>query len=50
MTPDEELLVRSIEWTTFQDQTFQVALEQANTILRHFMSAPSFCIQAYNMR
>lgn len=34
----EQLLVRSIEWTTFMDATFDTALEQANVILRYFLS------------
>ncbi|KAI0338793.1 hypothetical protein BDW22DRAFT_1362509 [Trametopsis cervina] len=34
----EQLLVRSIEWTTFMDATYDTALEQANVILRYFLS------------
>lgn len=34
----EQLLVRSIEWTAFMDATFDTALEQANVILRYFLS------------
>ncbi|KAI0653097.1 nuclear pore protein 84/107 [Cubamyces menziesii] len=33
----EWLLVRSIEWTTFLDSTYDTALEQANVILRYFL-------------
>ncbi|KAI0942549.1 hypothetical protein AcW1_003147 [Taiwanofungus camphoratus] len=33
----EMLLVRSIEWTTFMESTYDTALEQANVILRYFL-------------
>jgi len=33
----ETLLVRSIEWTTFSNSTFETALEQTNVILRYFL-------------
>ncbi|KAI9065014.1 hypothetical protein FKP32DRAFT_1675146 [Trametes sanguinea] len=33
----EWLLVRSIEWTTFLETTYDTALEQANVILRYFL-------------
>ncbi|KIP04648.1 hypothetical protein PHLGIDRAFT_109298 [Phlebiopsis gigantea 11061_1 CR5-6] len=36
-TDAELLLVRSIEWTTFMEDTFDTALEQANVILRYFL-------------
>jgi len=38
-TEPEQLLVRSIEWTTFMDVTYHVALEQANVILRYFLAS-----------
>ncbi|KAF4588314.1 Nucleoporin nup84 [Pleurotus pulmonarius] len=37
----EQLLLRSIEWTTFSDATFHTALEQANVILRYFLGMGS---------
>lgn len=33
----ELLLLRSIEWTTFEDGTHDTALEQATVILRYFL-------------
>ncbi|TFY66386.1 hypothetical protein EVG20_g4703 [Dentipellis fragilis] len=37
--PDADaLLLRSIEWTTFLETTYDTALEQANVILRHFLA------------
>ncbi|TFY52382.1 hypothetical protein EVJ58_g10050 [Rhodofomes roseus] len=33
----EQLLLRSIEWTTFMESTHTTALEQANVILRYFL-------------
>lgn len=33
----EKLLLRSIEWTTFLEGTYDTALEQANVILRYFL-------------
>ena len=33
----EKLLIRSIEWTTFLEGTYDTALEQANVILRYFL-------------
>jgi hypothetical protein len=36
---EEVLLLRSIEWTTFQEGTFGTALEQANAIMRYFLGA-----------
>ncbi|EJC99448.1 uncharacterized protein FOMMEDRAFT_148674 [Fomitiporia mediterranea MF3/22] len=33
----ELFLIRSIEWTTFQEQTYRDALEQANAIFRYFL-------------
>ncbi|KAF8884657.1 nuclear pore protein 84/107 [Infundibulicybe gibba] len=38
-TDAELLLLRSIEWTTFMDTTYNTALEQANVILRYFLGA-----------
>ncbi|KAG2740469.1 hypothetical protein P692DRAFT_20812555 [Suillus brevipes Sb2] len=35
----ELLLLRSIEWTTFEDGTYDTALEQATVILRYFLGA-----------
>ncbi|KAG1772965.1 nuclear pore protein 84/107 [Suillus placidus] len=35
----ELLLLRSIEWTTFEDRTHDTALEQATVILRYFLGA-----------
>ncbi|KII84942.1 hypothetical protein PLICRDRAFT_146529 [Plicaturopsis crispa FD-325 SS-3] len=35
----EMLLIRSIEWTTFTDTTYDTALEQANVILRYFLAS-----------
>ena len=32
----EWFLIRSIEWTTFQEETFVDALEHANTVFRYF--------------
>lgn len=37
-TEAEQLLVRSIEWTTIMDSTFDTALEQSTVILRYFLS------------
>jgi nuclear pore complex protein Nup107 len=34
---EELLLLRSIEWTTFMDSTYETALEQANVIMRYFL-------------
>ncbi|KAF5320046.1 hypothetical protein D9611_010388 [Ephemerocybe angulata] len=36
-TVDELFLLRSIEWTTFHEETYEVALEQTNVILRYFL-------------
>jgi len=36
-TDAELFLLRSIEWTIFQDATYNTALEQANVILRYFL-------------
>ncbi|EDQ98148.1 uncharacterized protein LACBIDRAFT_309794 [Laccaria bicolor S238N-H82] len=36
-TDAELFLLRSIEWTIFQDTTYNTALEQANVILRYFL-------------
>ncbi|EPQ52913.1 hypothetical protein GLOTRDRAFT_78934 [Gloeophyllum trabeum ATCC 11539] len=36
---EEMLLLRSLEWTTFQEATYDTALEQANVILRYFIGA-----------
>lgn len=33
----ETFLLRSIEWTTFLESTYEVALEQATVILRYFL-------------
>lgn len=44
----ELLLVRSIEWTTFMDSTYDTALEQANVILRYFLGA--FVCRNYQKR
>ncbi len=38
-TDAEILLLRSIEWTTFLESTYDTALEQANVILRYFLGA-----------
>ncbi|KAF9530797.1 nuclear pore complex protein [Crepidotus variabilis] len=35
----ETFLLRSIEWTTYMDSTYEVALEQATVILRYFLGA-----------
>ncbi|KAJ3503194.1 hypothetical protein NLJ89_g8543 [Agrocybe chaxingu] len=35
----ETFLLRSIEWTTFMESTYNVALEQATVILRYFLGA-----------
>jgi nuclear pore complex protein Nup107 len=35
----EKLLLRSIEWTTFLEATYNTALEQANVILRYFLGS-----------
>ncbi|KAF8962886.1 nuclear pore protein 84/107 [Flammula alnicola] len=35
----EMFLLRSIEWTTFMESTYDVALEQATVILRYFLGA-----------
>lgn len=35
----EMLLLRSIEWTTFLESTYETALEQANVILRYFLAS-----------
>jgi nuclear pore complex protein Nup107 len=35
----ENLLLRSIEWTTFLEATYDTALEQANVILRYFLGS-----------
>ena len=42
LDPAEEaeiLLVRSIEWTVVEEDTYDTALEQANVILRHLLCA-----------
>jgi len=42
LDPPEEaeiLLVRSIEWTVVETDTYDTALEQANVILRHLLGA-----------
>lgn len=36
-TEAETLLLRSIEWTTFLEGTYDTALEQTNVILRYFL-------------
>ncbi|KAH6905125.1 nuclear pore complex protein [Coprinopsis sp. MPI-PUGE-AT-0042] len=36
-TEAELFLVRSIEWTTFSDATYNTALEQTNVIIRYFL-------------
>ncbi|KXN92482.1 hypothetical protein AN958_07429 [Leucoagaricus sp. SymC.cos] len=36
---EEHFLLRSIEWTTFLDTTYDTALEQANVILRYFLAS-----------
>ncbi|KAG6906112.1 hypothetical protein DXG01_015860 [Tephrocybe rancida] len=38
-TAPELLLLRSIEWTTYNDTTFSTALEQAGVILRYFLGS-----------
>jgi nuclear pore complex protein Nup107 len=35
----EQLLLRSIEWTAFLEATYDIALEQANVILRYFLGS-----------
>lgn len=37
----ETLLLRSIEWTTFMEATYDTALEQATVILRYFLGMSS---------
>ena len=37
LTDDEELLIRSIEWTVFLEETYVNALEQSNAIFRYFL-------------
>ena len=42
--PDaENLLLRSIEWTTFLEATYNIALKQANAILRYFLVRLRLC-------
>jgi nuclear pore complex protein Nup107 len=36
-TEEELFLLRSIEWTTYNNTTYKTALEQANVILRYFL-------------
>lgn len=36
-TDSELFLLRSIEWTTFSEATYETALEQANVLLRYFL-------------
>jgi nuclear pore complex protein Nup107 len=36
-TEAELFLLRSIEWTTFSDATYNTALEQTNVIIRYFL-------------
>ncbi|KAK7682153.1 hypothetical protein QCA50_014740 [Cerrena zonata] len=36
-TDEETFLLRSIEWTTLLESTYDMALEQANVILRYFL-------------
>ncbi|KAF7294646.1 Nuclear pore complex protein [Mycena indigotica] len=38
-TDEEMFLLRSIEWTIFDDKTYETALEQANVILRYFLGS-----------
>ncbi|KAG7444855.1 nuclear pore protein 84/107 [Guyanagaster necrorhizus] len=38
-TDAQLLLLRSIEWTTFMESTYDTALEQANVILRYFLAS-----------
>ncbi|KAG6852732.1 hypothetical protein C0991_009470 [Blastosporella zonata] len=38
-TVQELILLRSIEWTTYNESTFSIALEQANVILRYFLGS-----------
>ncbi|KAL5501221.1 NUP84 [Sanghuangporus vaninii] len=37
LSDTEWFLIRSIEWTTFYEQTYPDALEQANAIIRYFL-------------
>lgn len=37
LSDDEQMLIRSIEWTTFLEETYVDALEQANAIFRYFL-------------
>ena len=37
LTDMEWFLIRSIEWTTFMEETYRDALEQANVIFRYFL-------------
>ncbi|KAF8905638.1 nuclear pore protein 84/107 [Mucidula mucida] len=37
-TDAQTLLLRSIEWTTFNEATYESALEQANVIFRYFLA------------
>ena len=47
----ELILLRSIEWTTFSEDTFDTALEQANVILRYFLGKPYsfFLLNSYQV-
>jgi nuclear pore complex protein Nup107 len=37
LSNDEQMLIRSIEWTTFLEETYINALEQSNVIFRYFL-------------
>lgn len=42
MSVEEELLLRSIEWTTFVEATYETAAEQANVVVRYFLGTSLF--------
>ena len=43
----EMLLVRSIEWTVIEADTYDTALEQANVILRYLLGARACCVFSF---
>ncbi|TFK45781.1 hypothetical protein OE88DRAFT_1639447 [Heliocybe sulcata] len=46
-SPAELLFLRSLEWTTFREDMYGTALEQANVILRYFLAAGRIHIAAH---
>lgn len=48
---DDLLLLRSIEWTTFDEASYATALEQTNVILRYFlgMGRPRFAVSLLDL-